>query len=197
MRFQSLQVRLAVRLAVLYALATAVAAGVLIHQAYDTAGSLQDRELSLRAEDLARAVSRNDAGLPQLNLPAKLASGYASSSDDIFAVRDASARLLAASPLEFGDQVLKWPLAKDDPSYFHLTNLGSTNYYGLSVELKSPAGPVSVSVARTAGAYDLVSSLLREFVFDVAWVSPLFMLATLAIGIFVVRGGLKEVREVS
>ena len=46
MRFQSLQVRLAVRLAVLYALATAVAAGVLIYQAYDTAGSLQDRELS-------------------------------------------------------------------------------------------------------------------------------------------------------
>jgi hypothetical protein len=35
----------------------------------------------------------------------------------IFAVRDASGRLLAASPLEFGDQVLKWPLAKDDPSY--------------------------------------------------------------------------------
>ena len=197
MRFQSLQVRLAVRLAVLYALATAVAAGVLIYQAYDTAGSLQDRELSLRAEDLARAVSRDDAGLPQLNLTAKLASGYASSSDDIFAVRDASGRLLAASPLEFGDQVLKWPLAKDDPSYFHLTNLGSTNYYGLSVELKSPAGPVSVSVARTAGTYDLVSSLLREFVADVAWVSPLFMVATLAIGILVVRGGLKPVRDIS
>ena len=88
-------------------------------------------------------------------------------------------------------------MAKDDPSYFHLTNLGSTNYYGLSVELKSPAGPVSVSVARTAGAYDLVSSLLREFVVDVAWVSPLFMLATLAIGILVVRGGLKPVRDIS
>ena len=158
---------------------------------------MQDRELSLRAEDLARAVSRDDAGLPQLNLTAKLASGYASSSDDIFAVRDASGRLLAASPLEFGDQVLKWPLAKDDPSYFHLTNLGSTNYYGLSVELESAAGPVSVSVARTAGAYDLVSSLLREFVADVAWVSPLFMVATLAIGILVVRGGLKPVRDIS
>jgi two-component system, OmpR family, sensor histidine kinase TctE len=197
MRFQSLQVRLAVRLAVLYAVATALAAGVLIYQAYDTAASLQDRELSLRAEDLARAVTRDDAGLPQLKLPTNLASGYATSIDDIFAVRDASGRLLAASPLEFGQQVVKWPLAKDDPSYFHLTNLGSTDYYGLSVELNSPAGPVSVSVARTAGAYDLVSSLLREFVLDVAWVSPLFMVATLAIGIFVVRGGLKPVREIS
>src|SRR6516165_3057494 len=139
MRFQSLQVRLAVRLAVLYAAATAVAAGILIYQAYDTAASLHDRELGLRADDLARAVSRDDTGLPQLKLPARLASGYATSSDDIFAVRDAGGRILAASPPEFGDQVVKWPLAKDDPSYFHLTNLGSTNYYGLSVELKSAA----------------------------------------------------------
>ena len=197
MRFRSLQVRLAVRLAVLYVAATATAAGFLIYQAYDTAASLHDRELSLRAEDLARAVSRDQAGLPQLKVPAKLASGYAASTDDIFAVRDAAGRILAASPPEFGDQVVKWPLAKDDPSYFHLTNLGSTDYYGLSVELKSTAGPVSVSVARTAGANDLVSSLLREFVVDVAWISPLFMLATLAIGILVVRGGLKPVRDIS
>jgi hypothetical protein len=157
MRFESLQVRLAVRLAVLYVVATAVAAAVLIYQAYDTAASLHDRELGLRAEDLARAVSRDDAGLPQLKLPAKLASGYASSSDDIFAVRDSAGRIFAASPPEFGAQVVKWPLAKDDPSYFHLTNLGSMDYYGLSVELNSSAGPVSISVARTAGTGSLAS----------------------------------------
>jgi signal transduction histidine kinase len=197
MRFESLQVRLAVRLAVLYVIATAVAAAVLIYQAYDTAASLNDRELGLRAEDLARAVSRDEAGLPQLKLPAKLASGYASSSDDIFAVRDSAGRILAASPPEFGAQVIKWPLAKDDPSYFHLTNLGSTDYYGLSVELNSSAGPVSVSVARTAGANDVVSSLLREFVLDIVWLSPLFMLATLAIGIIVIRSGLKPVLDIS
>jgi signal transduction histidine kinase len=34
-------------------------------------------------------------------------------------------------------------------------------------------------------------------VIDVAWTSPLFMLATLAIGILVVRGGLKPVRDIS
>jgi signal transduction histidine kinase len=197
MRFESLQVRLAVRLAALYVIATAVAAAVLIYQAYDTAASLNDRELGLRAEDLARAVSRDQAGLPQLKLPARLASGYASSSDDIFTVRDSAGRILAASPPEFGAQVIKWPLAKDDPSYFHLTNLGSTDYYGLSVELNSSAGPVSVSVARTAGANDLVSSLLREFVLDIVWLSPLFLLATLAIGIIVVRNGLKPVRDIS
>jgi signal transduction histidine kinase len=196
-RFQSLQVRLAVRLAILYVVATAIAAAVLIYQAYDTASSLNERELSLRAEDLARAVSRDGAGNAQLTLPPTLASAYASSEDDIFAIRDATGRLLGASPAEFGPQVAKWPLAKDDPSYFHLTNLGTSDYYGLSIELASSAGPVSVSVARAAGANALVSSLLREFVFDVAWVSPLLMVATLGIGVLVVRGGLKPVRDIS
>jgi signal transduction histidine kinase len=196
-RVQSLQVRLAVRLATLYIIATVIATGALIYGAYDTASSLNDRELSGRAEDLARAVSRDGAGQARLALPARLASAYADSTDDIFAVRDAGGRLLAASPVEFGAQVSKWPLAKDDPSYFHLTDLGTREYYGLSVELTSAVGPVSISVARAAGANVLVSSLLREFVLDVAWASPLLMLATLAIGVFVVRSGLKPVRDIS
>src|SRR5215467_8107435 len=197
LRLQSLQVRLAVRLAILYVVATAIAAGVLIYQAYDTASSLGERELSLRAEDLARAVSRDGSGQAQLILPARLASAYAASTEDIFAVRDAAGRLLGASPAEFGEQVSRWPLAKDDPSYFHLTNLGTSDYWGLNVELSSAAGPLSVSVARTAGANAIVTSLLREFVFDVAWVSPVLMLATLGIGVFVIRGGLKPVRDIS
>jgi two-component system, OmpR family, sensor histidine kinase TctE len=196
-RFQSLQVRLAMRLASLYIIATVIATGVLIYGAYDTASSLNDRELSGRAEDLAHAVSRDGAGQTRLSLPARLASAYADSTDDIFAVRDAGGHLLAASPVEFGAQVSKWPLAKDDPSYFHLTDLGTREYYGLSVELASAAGPVSISVARAAGVNTLVSSLLREFVFDVAWASPLLMLATLGIGVFVVRSGLKPVRDIS
>src|SRR5262249_4855058 len=77
-----------------------------------------------------------------------------------------------------------------------LTNLGSSDYYGLSVELKSAAGPLSISVARAAGANVLVASLLREFVFDVAWVIPLLMAGTLAIAVLVVRSGLQPVRDI-
>jgi signal transduction histidine kinase len=42
-----------------------------------------------------------------------------------------------------------------------------------------------------------VHSLLREFVFDIAWTIPLLVLATLAIGVLAIRGGLKPLRDIS
>ena len=202
-QFRSLQLRLAVRLAVLYVAAAAIAIGVLVFQVYDTAGSLNDRELGLRAEDLARALVADGAGQPRLDLPAKLAAAYAAApEDDLFAIRDTSGRLIAASLDEFGERVAKWPPATDEPSYFRLSgagseDFGSETYYGLSVALQTAAGPMWISVARTEGSDALIRSILREFVVNAIWVSPLLMLATLAIGIFAIRNGLKPVREVS
>jgi len=192
-----------VRLAVLYVAAAAIAVGVLVYQAYDTAGSLNDRELGLRAEDLARAMVADGAGQPHLDLPSKLAAAYAAApEDDLFAIRDTNGRIIAASLAEFGDRVSKWPPATDEPSYFRLSgagseDFGSETYYGLSVALQTAAGPMWISVARTEGSDALIRSLLREFVLHAIWVSPLLMLATLAIGIFAIRNGLKPVREIS
>ena len=197
-RFRSLQMRLAVRLAIPYIIAMAIGVGFLVYQAYDTAGSLNDRDLNLRAIDIARYVSPDPDGKPQLNLPAKLAAAYQSSAD-MFAVRDARGQIIAASPPSFGTLVAAWPPATDDASYFRLKNFGSESedYYGLSVGLESAAGPLSISVAQAAGANALVSALLREFVFDVAWVIPLLVLATLVIGVLAIRSGLRPIRDVS
>jgi signal transduction histidine kinase len=200
--FRSLQLRLAVRLAILYVVAAAIAVGILVYQAYETAGSLNDRELDLRAEDLAHAMVTDSAGQPRLDLPSKLAAAYAAApEDDLFAIRDANGRAIAASPAEFGERVAKWPPAKSEPSYFRLSGVGpeevGENYYGLNVALRTSAGPMWISVARTEGSDSLVKSLLREFVFDTMWVIPLLMLATLGIGVVVIRNGLKPVREIS
>jgi signal transduction histidine kinase len=190
--------RLAVRLAIPYIIAMAVGVGILVYQAYDTAGSLNDRDLNLRAIDIARYVSPDPDGKPQLNLPAKLAAAYQSSAD-MFAVREARGQIIAASPPSFGTLVAAWPPATDDASYFRLKNFGSESedFYGLSVGLESAAGPLSISVAQAAGANALVSALLREFVFDVAWVIPLLVLVTLVIGVLAIRSGLRPIRDVS
>jgi two-component system, OmpR family, sensor histidine kinase TctE len=199
-RFRSLQTRLAVQLAVLYVIAMGIGVAVLVYQAYDTAGTINDRDFNLRATDIAQYVSLDPGGRPQLNLPPKLAEAYQSTaSADIFAVRADDGQIIAATPPSFGALVAAWPAATDDASYFRLKNFGpeSQDYYGLSISLESAAGPLSISVARAAGADALVSALLREFVFDVAWVVPLLVIVTLAIAILAIRGGLKPIREVS
>ena len=199
-RFRSLQLRLAVRLAVLYIAATAIVVGVVVYRAYDTAGTLNERELSLRAADLAQFVTLGPSGVARLTLSPKLEAAYeAAAGADIFAIRGPGGRIIAASPSSFGELVRGWPDATDDPSYFHLKDFGSglQEYYGLSISAESAAGLLSISVARAAGADALVHSLVQEFVLDIAWIIPLLVLVTLAIGVLAIRNGLKPVREVS
>jgi signal transduction histidine kinase len=199
-RQSSLQLRLALRLAVVYLVATALAVGIIIYRAYDTAGTLNDRELSLRALDLARAVSRDASGASRLDLPAKLSAAYAAAAGtDIFAIRGPDGSVIAAAPPGFGERVAGWPAATDDPSYFRIGNPapGAPDYYGLSLAVDSAAGLLSISVAREAGSDALVSSLLREFVVDMAWVIPILVIGTLAVGVLAIRRGLAPVRAAS
>src|SRR5216684_6582044 len=199
-RLRSLQAKLALRLAGLYVAATAIAVAVLIYQAYETADTLNDRELSLRAADLARYVAVDSTGAARLELPAELAARYqASGNTDIFAVRSASDAVIASSPPNFGEVAAKWPAGTDDPSYFHLKDFGGEGreYYGLTVVQSSAAGVLSVSVARAADADILVHSLLREFVLDLGWIIPLLVVATLVVGAVAIRSAFKPVAEVS
>jgi signal transduction histidine kinase len=199
-RLRSLQAKLALRLAALYLVATATAVGILVYQAYETADTLNDRELSLRAADLARYVSVDSAGVARLELPAELAARYqASGNADIFAVRRASDRLVAASPPNFGEVGAKWPAGTDDPSYFHLKEFGGEGreYYGLTIVQNSAAGLLSVSVARAADADILVHSLLREFVLDLGWIIPLLVVATLVVGAVAIRSAFRPVADIS
>jgi two-component system, OmpR family, sensor histidine kinase TctE len=197
-RLRSLQLRLAVQLAILYAVATAVAAAILIYQAYDTAETLGERDLNLRAADLAHHAVPGPNG-PRLDLPPQLAAAYGSGGADIFAVRAPDGSIVAAAPPSFGEIAAKWPLPSDEPSYFSLRDFGpaSQAYHGLSITIDSPAGPVAVAVARATGANVLASALLREFITDVAWVVPLLVVVTVGVGILVIRRGLEPVREIS
>ena len=199
-RLRSLQLRLVVRLATLFIVGSAALVGVLVWRAYDTAGTLAERELSLRAADLAQYVAPGPDGTARLALPAVLREAYAAAPDsDIFAIRGRDGRVIAAMPEAFGAVAERWPAPTDDPSYFHLPGLaGKTqDYYGLGIGLDSAAGPLSIWVARAAGATALVHSLLEEFVLDIAWVIPLFMLLALGVAILAIRSTLRPIREVS
>jgi two-component system, OmpR family, sensor histidine kinase TctE len=199
-RLRSLQLRLAVRLAALFIVGSAAIVGFVVWRAYDTADTLADRELSLRAADLANYVAPGPDGAARLALPAALREAYGAAPDaDIFAIRGQDGRLIAAMPDPFGSLVERWPATTEHASYFHLPGIAgrTQDYYGLGISLDSAAGPLSIWVARAAGSTALVHSMIEEFVFDIAWVIPLFMLLALAIAILAIRGALRPIREVS
>src|SRR4051812_28679258 len=197
---RSLQLQLALRLAALYVAATAIVVAVLIYQAYSTADTLTDEDLTRRAEEIASFVTTNDSGEPRLDLPPKLAATYgAAAGTFLFVVRGADGQVIGASYPEIRDLVSGWPAAGAEPSYFKLERFGSAeqSYYGFTKKVDSRTGPLSVTVARAADANEFVHSVLREFVLDIAWIIPIVVGATLLIGVLGIRRGLRPLRQAS
>jgi hypothetical protein len=144
-RIKSLQLRLTVELAALFFAASCLAVGGLIYSASLTAGSLADRELGLRAEDLARYVSLDENQKPRLELPPPLKQAYsAAPQESLFAIRDKDGRLVEASTAEIGATIARWPQADSEPSYFRLSKFGplERDYSGVSIKLDSAARAV-------------------------------------------------------
>jgi signal transduction histidine kinase len=199
-RIRSLQLRLTIELAALFLLASGLAIAGLIYSATLTAGSVADRELDLRAEDLAHHISLDAAGHPRLDLPPSLRQAYAAAAQQsVFAIRDKDGRLVAASAPELAPVIADWPPADSEPSYFQLSKLGPTgrDYSGVSVRLDSAAGPLSVLIAQVSGSTQLVHSILREFVFDIAWYVPPFVAVALLLAALSVRRSLRPLRAAS
>ena len=199
-RIKSLQLRLTVELAALFLVASCLAVGGLIYSASLTAGSVADRELELRAEDLARYVSLDENHKPWLRLPPTLQQAYsAAAQQSVFAIRDKGGQLIEASTPEIGAIVARWPPADSESSYFRLSSFGPSarDYSGVSVKLDSVAGPLSVTVAEASGGDQLVHSILREFVFDIAWYVPPFVAGALLLAAFSVRRSLRPLRAAS
>ena len=199
-RIKSLQLRLTVELAALFFVASCLAVGGLIYSASLTAGSLADRELGLRAEDLARYVSLDENGKPRLELPPPLKEAYsAAPQQSVFAIRDTDGHLIEASTPEIGALTARWPQADTEPSYFRISKFGPSerDYSGVSIRLDSTAGPLSVLVAEASGSNQLVHTILREFVFDIAWYVPPFVALALLVAALSVRRGLLPLRAAS
>ena len=102
---------------------------------------MSERELSLRAADLARYVTADSD--TRLVLPETLRKAYADPANgDIFAIRRADGRLVAASPPAFGETVQRWAPTTEHAAYFHFpASTGGQDYYGLGLTVDSAAGP--------------------------------------------------------
>jgi len=199
-RIKSLQLRLTIELAALFLVASCLAIGGLIYGASLTAGSLADRELGLRVGDLVSHVSLDQAGKPRLDLPPGLRQAYdTAAQQSVFAILDKDGHLVEASTPELGAMIARSPPADSEPSYFQLSHFGplGQNYSGVGIRLDSAAGPLSVMVAQVSGGDQLVHSILREFVFDIAWYVPPFVALALLLATHSVRRSLRPLRRAS
>jgi two-component system, OmpR family, sensor histidine kinase TctE len=117
----------------------------------------------------------------------------------VFAIRDREGRLIAASSPEIGTIGARWPPADSEPNYFRLGSVGPSarDYSGVSIRLDSAAGPLSVTVAEASAGDQLVHSILREFVFDIAWYVPPFVAVALLLAAYSVRRSLLPLRAAS
>jgi signal transduction histidine kinase len=197
-RSHSLQLRLALSLAAVYLAATAIAIAGLIYQAYSTADELSKEDLNRRAKHLAVLATADATGNSRIDLPDWLDALYRSGTF-IYAVNRPDGPVIAASNPEVADLVARLPLPTDVPAYFRLRSFGVArkDYFGLSARLASGIGPLRVTIARAADDDVLVHSLLTEFVWDLAWLAPTMVIATLAIGVLAIRRGLGPIRDVS
>jgi signal transduction histidine kinase len=84
-------------------------------------------------------------------------------------------------------------------NYFRLGKFGPSaqDYSGVTIRLDSAAGPLSVMVAEASGGDQLVHSILREFVFDIAWYVPPFVAVALLLAAYSVRRSLLPLRVAS
>ncbi len=199
-RLRSLQAQLALRLAAVFLVATAFGVGVLLYEGMDAADALGNEELERRAIEIAQHVVPGPDGAPHLDLPPKLDQVYHSPArTEIFAVRAGDGRMIAASEPDLAAVVARSSPAGAEPRALRLEEFGSAgqDYYGLVIGAGSAAGPLTVLVARASDADALAHVLLREFVFDIAWMIPLFAAATLAVGVWSIRRGLAPVRLAS
>lgn len=198
LRARSLQLQLAMSLAAVYVAATAIGVAALLYQAYSTADALSKEDLNRKAKHLAAITVPDALGRPRVDLPDWLDALYRSGAF-LYAVNRPEGPVIAQSNPEAGDLVARLPVPREEPEYFRLRGFGvaKKDYFGLTVRLASRAGPLRVTVARAADDDVLVSALLREFVFNIAWLIPLMVAATLGIGVFAIRRGLRPLREAS
>jgi signal transduction histidine kinase len=198
--FGSLQFRLALQLTALFVAGAFIVMISVAGKAWDAEADLDKHELERRADELlAGLVSGGDQSLA-LQQPKELASLYGPPRYEfIFAVRDRSGALIASSPPEFGALTASWPLGTEDAVFFRLKAFGPAgqNYRGLVRLRESIAGPVTVFAGTAAGDDRFIQTVLKEFLFSVAWIIPVVDGLVLLVAIVGLRHGLRSLRYIS
>ena len=196
----SLQAQLALRLTAVLAIAAIVGVVSLFHESNQTADALRREELLSRADELAGLIDRAADGTVRVRLSQRLAQVFNNpGATDLFVIRAEGGEVLSTSRPDLAPATRGWPPAGAEPRYSRIKGFGtaSQEYCALALRSASPAGPVSIIVARAIDGDTLAHTILKDFARDVTWAILLFAFAILAVAIWSIRRGLDPLRVVS
>ncbi len=194
----SLQGELALRLTIVFFLATVIGVGLLLWQGSDAADNFGLEMLRYRTSEIAKYLTRGPDGDAELRLPKELARLYRDQEGtNLYAIRTPSGKIIASGK-SIGSEVSHWRFSLAS-QYFRLEEFGprQDDYYGLAITEESPLGPVGVIVAHSSDSEQLAVAMLRYFARRMAWMIPLFAIATLLIAMWSIRASLRDVAEIS
>lgn len=196
LRITSLELRLAGLLGGLFLATTIVAVAILFLETSGAVRSLSNQNLLERARLLGQAFTPGGAFV----LPPGLDGLYSDAGQpEVYAIRRGDGTILAASGPDIQAWVAGQAMPANDPGIFKLNDFGPAKqeYYGLSILLDTASEPLAVTVANAGDDDPLLHAMVDEFVEDVAWVIPVFIVVTLLVGVFAIRSGLRPVREIA
>lgn len=197
---RSLQAQLAIRLTAVLLIAVGIGVFALFRESDQTADTLRREELLRRAEELVPLIDQAPDGTAQVRLSPGLEQVFNHpGATDLFVVRSEGGDILATSRRDLAAATNSLPVGSAEPRYTRIRGFGTTGqeYCALSLRANSPAGTVSIVVARALEADSLAHTVLKDFARDITWAILLFALAILAVGIWSIRRGLGPLRAVS
>lgn len=188
---QSLQKRLILRLSALFLAICLAVTGLLFYKTLQSAQSLSNQWLLQTAQILSLGTS----SYGEYVLPAQLQS-----TEDSFhyVIRESNGRIISASSREMATWSLGRGPATQEPHYFYLNSLQSSSneLYAVDVSINTPSGPVSIAVAGLDESGEaLIRAMMEEFLFEIAWFIPVFILTTMIVAATAIRGGLRPLSD--
>lgn len=186
----SLELRLALRLGLVFLVATVVAAGLFFYLGSRTAESLTRQDLFAQADDLAFSL---DDDRPIMTFAQLVESGIIEPTT-AYVIRDEQGNVIASSGFDFEATVSNISWTRGRAQYFTLGESDSQAqaFTGLATRESSRRGLITVIVAEPYNPENaILDKMLNEFAGTAAWIIPVFVFVTLAVGTAAIRGGLK------
>jgi signal transduction histidine kinase len=197
----SLQARLAWRLGLVLFASMVLVAGVAAHYTWRAIDNLDDVNLQIQAEQVARHV-RLERGQPVLQLPPELDRAYHEAGDGyLYAVMNASGEMLIASSQKARDTFNTVPrerLKAGEPIFRLYGSEGHGTPYFAYIVRVPVARELLVVVAQGYIHEDVyIDSLMKEFAEHIGWTLPIILLAALLISVWTIRGSLRPIKDLS